>query len=795
MDELYTVRIYCRLKDIRIKKFLCLAGAVFNLIMTAVHAYKKIFMNAYIPKKTALVYLGALFIFLMLTILLHYISIFKLCRDHFVYRGKKYNAEEYSYTFNGSKLILYKGVGESIVPEYTKEIEVGISERKKEDTEDILKTYYTEKPEWANAHKSEDGSKTRLMIARITDVICAAAGIVLLTVFANRGYIINEWEMTAADDGIEITAYNGYKTEIVIPSRVEGVDIVALKDFGNTSSKKKSGVRSVVIPETVKRISGDSFNTYKELEQITYTTSLSDVSASSFQGCPSLKIFEINGTQNAKDVCALPVNFPDRTKLILNDCSISDGAFAGCDTIRSVTIRGNKVSIGSAAFEKCRGLEKVFLFGDVVSIGESAFSGCRYLSSIDLPDGLKTIGDRAFEDCMLFSTVRLPESLESIGSYVFSGSGLKRLTIPANAVTELGILGNCFDLEEVTLLGSTDTITEELFKGCRNLKRVVLPEGVKSIGDSAFLSCSTLKEIVLPQGLKNIGDHAFCGCRSLKSIDLYEGLETIGGSAFEMSGLTRVEIPEGCSVIAENAFSDCADLQFVRLPDSLTILGEAAFHNCPVSSVFLPDNLTTFDEKAFLDKKDGNLILICYTPDCKAKDQIEAAYDGMRNSRRYYSLLTVADREEYEKRCAAQDFSKDNEEAGKEDVIAKYELEPVIIEYDNRITRWEAYHAQSDRLVPITAEGITLKMTLYGDGSGTIFLSTDYPAASKSSSFTLEREDEYSMIMTFDDPDGFYVEDLYKEETYEVQFYTDQEGNLYQWMNMDGEEIWFLQAE
>lgn len=86
-------------------------------------------------------------------------------------------------------------------------------------------------------------------------------------------------------------------------------------------------------------------------------------------------------------------------------------------------------------------------------------------------------------------------------------------------------------------------------------------------------------------------------------------------------------------------------------------------------------------------------------------------------------------------------------------------------------------------------------MTLYGDGSGTIFLSTDYPTASKSSSFTLEREDEYSMIMIFDEPDGVYDTDTYEADTYEVQFYTDPEGNLYQWMNMDGEEIWFLQAE
>ena len=183
-----------------------------------------------------------------------------------------------------------------------------------------------------------------------------------------------------------------------------------------------------------------------------------------------------------------------------------------------------------------------------------------------------------------------------------------------------------------------------------------------------------------------------------------------------MSGLTAVTIPEGCTEIAANAFSDCADLQTVDLPDSLETLGEAAFSNCPVHSVFLPDDLTQFGEKAFLNKVHGNLICLCYTPDCKAKDQIEAAYDGMRDSSRYYSLVTVASRVEYEKRRYSGNFTQNNEESCKEDVIRAYDLEPVTVVPDNRITRWEAYLAESGRLVPVTTSGVTTIMTLFGDG-------------------------------------------------------------------------------
>ena len=735
-------------------------------------------------------YGGAVLVFLILTILLLHLSTLKLCDEYFIYRGKKYDQKDYSYSLKDSKLVLYKNVSMTIVPEYIKEFEVEVAKNKREEVLDFLELYYTEKPEWTDAEKTADGQGYMLLIMKAADVICGTAIIIMLIVFILRGYIINEWEMTAADDGIEITAYNGNDTDIIIPSRVDSFDIVGLKDFKNTSIRKQEKVNSVDIPDTVIRISGNSFNGYDNLEQITLTTSVSSVSGSAFQRCPSLSIFIIKGTQNVRNASMMAINLPGRTRLILEDCNIPDGAFENCDTIESVAIHGNKISIGADAFKKCKGLNRVSVIGDVVSIGDNAFYDCSDLVSINMPDGLKTIGDSAFEGCMCLTSVQIPESLDSIGSSVFCGSGVTKLTIPVNVIKEINILGNCSELEEVTLLGSIDTLEADIFGGCRNLKRVVLPEGIKSIGDSAFLSHSTLKEIVLPEGLKYIEDNAFWGCRSLQSIELPAGVERIGESAFKMTGLTAVTIPEGCTEIGADAFSDCTDLKIVELPDSLETLGEAAFHNSPVHSVFLPDNLTQFDEKAFLDRTHGNLIILCYTPDCKAKDQIEAVYDGMRDSRRYYTLITVENREEYEKRCASGRFTQNDEKFSKEDVIKAYDLEPVTAVFDSRTTRWEAYMAQSGRFVPVGTAGVTIKMTLFGDGTGSLFFSSDYPATVQTRSFTLETEDEYSMILTLDEE-----EVTYETDPYEVQVYTDPEGNLYLWMDMLVDEMWFLEAE
>lgn len=299
MEELRSVRLICKPDDIKWKMLFCLAGVIFNIVMIGVHAYKKAFMNAYIPSKTGLFYLGFFFVFLILTILLLCISTLKLCEEYFIFHGRKYDQKDYSYSIQDSKLILYKDVAMSIIPEYIKEIEVEITGNKREKVLAFLEKNYTEKSEWADAEKPIDGADDMSLIMRAADVLCGAGIVFLILVFYSRGYIINEWDMTAADDGIEITAYNGNKTDIIIPSRVDGLDIVGLNDFNNTSVWKKRRVNSVVIPDTVKRIGGNSFNDYDNLEQITLTTSLSSVSGSSFQICPSLSLFIIQGTQKA----------------------------------------------------------------------------------------------------------------------------------------------------------------------------------------------------------------------------------------------------------------------------------------------------------------------------------------------------------------------------------------------------------------------------------------------------------------------------------------------------------------
>lgn len=78
--------------------------------------------------------------------------------------------------------------------------------------------------------------------------------------------------------------------------------------------------------------------------------------------------------------------------------SVGEGAFFGCESLKSATITDSE-EIGQSAFWGCSALEKVTLPANLTTIGVSAFWGCTNLTEIDIPEGVNTIYYGAFWDC------------------------------------------------------------------------------------------------------------------------------------------------------------------------------------------------------------------------------------------------------------------------------------------------------------------------------------------------------------------------------------------------------------
>ena len=105
----------------------------------------------------------------------------------------------------------------------------------------------------------------------------------------------------------------------------------------------------------------------------------------------------------------------------------------------------------------------------ITSIGTWAFAGCNSLRSVSLPSTLTTIGESAFDCCFWLESIEIPDSVTTIRMSAFRTSGLESITIPASVTTiehyALGYgineaTGSCDPVEGFTISGYRGTAAE-----------------------------------------------------------------------------------------------------------------------------------------------------------------------------------------------------------------------------------------------------------------------------------------------------------------------------------------------
>ena len=268
--------------------------------------------------------------------------------------------------------------------------------------------------------------------------------------FAVDGICYNKVYGQGSEYEVEVT-YNDafgaekYEGDMVIPGSVTyNGETYTVVGIGMNAFDGCTGLKSVVIPNSVTSIEPSAFYGCVNLSSVRLPNSITEIGESVFQHCSSLTDIEIPNTVE----------------------QIGYGAFYDCSSLTSVEIPGSVTSIGSMCFYGCDALTSVNIPNSVTSIGDGAFSGCKSLTDITVPGSVTEIEAGIFYGCGGLTAIELPNSVTSIGSMAFCNCyGLRSLVIP-NSVVRIG--GSAFDgcsgLKEVVCLMGTPVETDASFE-------------------------------------------------------------------------------------------------------------------------------------------------------------------------------------------------------------------------------------------------------------------------------------------------------------------------------------------
>lgn len=214
---------------------------------------------------------------------------------------------------------------------------------------------------------------------------------------------------------------------LVIPATdSNGKPVVEIKKLsGDTVSR---GFKSVIIPDTIKKIGEGAFSVCENLSEIHIPASVESIAEGFAAYCPLTKITvdPNNKFYDSRNDCNAVIS--KKTNTLVQGC---------CNTIIP---EGVKV-IGHSSFMGCgrkgNQLSSIAIPKSVTKIADSAFYDCQSLENILIPSGVREIGKQAFSDCCSLATLHLPDSVKTIGTHAFESCGkLRYLRIPCNADIE-----------------------------------------------------------------------------------------------------------------------------------------------------------------------------------------------------------------------------------------------------------------------------------------------------------------------------------------------------------------------
>lgn len=198
---------------------------------------------------------------------------------------------------------------------------------------------------------------------------------------------------------VTFTKYTGksYAGNVVIPAQVtcDG-KTYPVTAIGHSAFRNCTEMRSLTLPNTIKRIGKYAFKNCLFLRSLTLPSSVTVIDNSAFIGCAMLSTLTLNN--GLKD--------------------IEHFAFFDTPSLSVVNVPSSVTNVGVGAF-MYSGMKRVTLGNNVSNLNDYTFYSCNNLTDVTIGDNVKNIGDYAFEGCVELKSVTIGSSVEWIGNEAF----------------------------------------------------------------------------------------------------------------------------------------------------------------------------------------------------------------------------------------------------------------------------------------------------------------------------------------------------------------------------------------
>lgn len=244
------------------------------------------------------------------------------------------------------------------------------------------------------------------------------------------------------DEAAAVTSLNGVFKGAAIVMFNELQYFTGLSTIEADAFSGCNELRYIILPDNIQEVSTYAFSGCSNLRQVKLSDNLHEISPYAFLDCKSLqkihipkgiKILSVGAFKSCSGLTTVTFDNDSQLEIIDGSAILTTSSTAGA------TCKGS-----NGTFADCESLESITLPMSLKEIGEGAFWGCTSLKHINIEDliNLKVIKGGfyqwssnvstysccgAFTKCTSLETIVLPESLSEMGAGIFSAcdKGLK----------------------------------------------------------------------------------------------------------------------------------------------------------------------------------------------------------------------------------------------------------------------------------------------------------------------------------------------------------------------------------